>query len=163
MGTTGFVKPVSATAYLDSIKTEINFAKQNGFQELVFTIGNSSLQTALKNYKKEQIVEIGNFVYDSVKIAQKFKFQKIILICGEGKMSKIAQGFKNTHNRFGGINFKEVEKWTNLNLNEVVTMKRVYELIPNKINLDNLIILKVKKQFESWLREKIEMEITVIR
>ena len=36
LGTTGFVKPISAIAYLDSIKTEINFIKENGFKVIIF-------------------------------------------------------------------------------------------------------------------------------
>jgi cobalt-precorrin-5B (C1)-methyltransferase len=43
LGTTGWVKPVSNTAYLDSIATEIGFAKANGYETVVLTLGNRAL------------------------------------------------------------------------------------------------------------------------
>jgi len=130
LGTTGFVKPISATAYLDSIKTEIEFAYKNGFREVIFTLGNSSFEFAKKNYKIEQIIEIGNFIYDSFKIAEKVGFKRVILTLGIGKAVKVAQGFKNTHNRFGSISFLLLKDVIRKNLNieikeEVKTVKRV--------------------------------------
>jgi len=60
LGTTGWVKPISAEAYLDSIKTEIGFIKANGYAKVIFTLGSSSLEYAQSLYNKESIVEIGN-------------------------------------------------------------------------------------------------------
>jgi len=156
LGTNGFVKPISTIAYLNSIKTEINFAKENKFKILVLTIGNISFQDALKNYKKEQIIEIGNFVYDTINLSLKFK--KIVLICGIGKMTKIAQGFKNTHNRFGVIDFKMVEKMVNKNLDGVITMRRVCEIV-EKEDLYQKIEQRAKKQLQIWFNKSIEVKI----
>ncbi len=50
LGTTGFVKPISATAYLDSIKTEINFAYKNGLERLYLL-----LEIAHLNLQRETI------------------------------------------------------------------------------------------------------------
>ncbi len=105
LGTTGFVKPISSTAYINSIRTELNFIKANSFNKAILTLGNSSFNYAKEHYKKEQIVEIGNFVYDSFKIADELKIEEIVFICGIGKAVKVAQGYKNTHNRFGSIDF----------------------------------------------------------
>ena len=69
MGTTGIVKPVSSSAYIDSVKTEIEFAVQNGHKTLYFTLGNSAFNVAKKHSSEEAIIEIGNFVYDAIKIA----------------------------------------------------------------------------------------------
>ena len=110
LGTTGFVKPISSSAYIDSIRTELNFAKSNGYREVVLTIGNSSFAKAKELYSIEQIVEIGNFVYDSIEIANSIGIKRVILICGIGKATKVMQGYKNTHNRFGQIDFKLLQK-----------------------------------------------------
>ncbi len=154
LGTKGFVKPVSATAYLDSIKTEINFAMENGFKTLVFTIGNSSFQKASKSYKKEQIIEIGNFVYDSINF--RWGTLSLVLICGIGKLTKISQGFKNTHNRFGSIDFKAVEKATDKNLDGVISMKRVCEMVGRE-KVEKIMIQKAKKQLKNWFDKNIEI------
>lgn len=110
LGTKGIVKPISSSAYIDSVATEINFANSNAYETLVFTLGNSALKIAELKYDKEQIIEIGNFVYDSIKIAQEVKVKKVLFLCGIGKMTKVYQGFKNTHNRFGSIDFIELKK-----------------------------------------------------
>ncbi len=110
LGTKGIVKPVSSSAYIDSVKTEIEFAVQNGYETLYFTLGNSAFGVAKKHASEEAIVEIGNFVYDSIKIAGEQKAKEVVFLCGIGKMTKVYQEFKNTHNRFGTIDFIQLKK-----------------------------------------------------
>ena len=110
LGTTGIVKPVSSTAYIDSVKTEIEFAKQNDLEPLIFTLGNSAFRIFSEKYDEGQIVEVANFVYDSLEIAQNLKVRKVLFVCGIGKMTKVYQGFKNTHNRFGVIDFERLKE-----------------------------------------------------
>jgi len=105
LGTTGFVKPISTAAYLDSIAVEMGFAKANGYDMVVFTLGNSSLLQAKMDHDEAQIIEIGNFIYDALKIAEGLGFTEVIFYCGIGKAVKVMQGYKNTHNRFGDIDF----------------------------------------------------------
>ncbi len=109
LGTTGIVKPVSSSAYIDSVKTEIEFAKQNEYIPLIFTIGNTTFSTAKERYDEAQIVEVANFVYDSIEISTNLNIQKVVFVCGVGKMTKVYQGFKNTHNRFGSIDFVQLK------------------------------------------------------
>jgi len=110
LGTTGFVKPVSSSAYIDSVKTEIEFAVENNYEVLYFTLGNSALEVAKKHSSEEAIIEIGNFIYDSIKIATSLGVKEVVFLCGIGKMTKVYQGFKNTHNRFGVIDFKQLQQ-----------------------------------------------------
>ncbi len=158
LGTTGFVKPISATAYLDSIKTEINFAYKNGFREIIFTLGNSSFEFAKRNYKIEQIIEIGNFIYDSFKIADEVGFDRATLILGAGKCVKVAQGFKNTHNRFGSIDFKALKRDIRDNLGveireETKTVKHIISIL-NRHKKDKefykLIVYLAEKRLKKW-------------
>lgn len=149
LGTTGFVKPISSSAYIDSIKTELNFAKSNGYREVVLTLGNSSFAKAKEMYNIEQIVEIGNFVYDSIEIANSIGIKKIVFICGIGKATKVMQGYKNTHNRFGQIDFRLLQKEILREFNILVDIERVktvrgvilglnkdkfYKLIKDRVN-----------------------------
>lgn len=110
LGTKGVVKPVSSSAYIDSVATEIEFACGNDYDTIVFTLGNSALKLAQERFDEEQIIEVANFVYDSIEIAVKIEAKKIIFLCGIGKMTKVYQGFKNTHNRFGTIDFIQLKK-----------------------------------------------------
>lgn len=76
LGTTGIVKPVSSSAYIDSVKTEIEFAKQNDYVPLIFTIGNTTFSTAKERYDEGQIVEVANFVYDSIEVSTNLDVKK---------------------------------------------------------------------------------------
>ena len=103
LGTTGWVKPVSNTAYLDSIATEIGFAKANGYETIVLTLGNRALAYAKAHYEAAQIIEAGNFVYDAIAIAKREGIGHVHFVAGIAKGVKVMQGHRNTHNRFGTI------------------------------------------------------------
>ena len=155
LGTTGFVKPVSATAYTDSIKTELNFIKANGYEKAVLTLGNSSLKEALKSYQKEQIVEIGNFVYEAIKEALKRDLE-VVLYIGVAKAVKVAQGLKNTHNRFGSIDFKELQSWVKEDIKDAITIKRVLELTDAKA-FKKQVKKIAKDMIKEWFNKDIEV------
>jgi cobalt-precorrin-5B (C1)-methyltransferase len=172
LGTTGFVKPISNSAYLDSIKTEIEFAKANGYDQIVLTLGNSSFIHAKKLYNQSSIVEIGNFIYEAIEIASNAGFKKAIFICGIGKLVKVSQGAKNTHNRFGSINFEALKKYIHeefniqIDLDRIKTVKGVVEYLDsidlkypqifhNKIKNDAIYI------FREW-NKKINVKIIQI-
>ena len=110
LGTSGIVKPISNIAYLDSIKVEISVAKSECYR-VVFTLGNSAFKFAKENYSTTCIIEIGNFIYDSFNLLKDSNFREVIFIVSIGKMTKVAQGLKNTHNRFGEIDFNLVKLW----------------------------------------------------
>jgi cobalt-precorrin-5B (C1)-methyltransferase len=106
LGTTGWVKPVSNTAYLDSIATEIGFAKANGYETVVLTLGNRALAYAKAHYEAAQIIEAGNFVHDAIAIAQREGIGHVHFVAGIAKGVKVMQGHRNTHNRFGTIDME---------------------------------------------------------
>ncbi len=105
LGTTGFVKPVSNSAFLESIETELSVIVANFGDRAVLTLGNSSLKYAKERYDPMEIVEVGNFVYDAISKADQIGIKVITFVCGIGKAVKIAQGNKNTHNKFGSVDF----------------------------------------------------------
>lgn len=134
LGTRGIVKPVSATAYIESIEAEIDVGAAFDEGVIVFTLGNSAVDFAKEFYDETSIVEIGNFVYDALAKLHKHHFKKIVFITSVAKMTKVAQGFKNTHNRFGSIDFDEVKQWLvdelDLSLDgEFLTLKGVLEAL----------------------------------
>jgi len=173
LGTSGWVKPISATAYINSIKEELNFIKTNNYNDVILTLGNSSLQYAKSKYNYEQIVEIGNFIYDSIKLSQDLKISNIVLICGIGKLTKIAQGFKNTHNRFGSIDFKELQIliYKNLNIKVDIEQTKTVKGISTQLNkIDkeqefiNLIRDIAYRQLNQWFKNiNIKIEISEIK
>ena len=158
LGTRGIVKPVSSSAYIDSIATEIDVAAAQSSELIIFTLGNSAVDFAKEYYDEIQIVEIGNFVYDASKKLQKHNFKKMLFITSAAKMTKVAQGFKNTHNRFGSIDFVKVRAWLQKELNieladeEFVTLKALLAEL-NKEQKERFITLVTQKaliQLQAW-------------
>jgi len=159
LGTTGIVKPVSSSAYIDSVKTEIEFAKQNEFDPLIFTLGNSAFRVSKEKYDEAQIVEVANFVYDSIEISTALEIKKVIFVCGIGKMTKVYQGFKNTHNRFGTIDFVQLrddikkEIGYEVDIESTLTVKGISQEL-EKIGLVDalytMIAKKANEQIKIW-------------
>jgi len=156
LGTTGWVKPISAEAYLDSIEAELSVIKQT-YKKVVFTLGNSSKREALKVYSEEEIVEIGNFIYDGIKMAINLGLD-VILYIGIAKAVKVAQGFKNTHNRFGSIDFKELQEWVGIDLSGVVTVKALCEMV-DEVKFKKMVLSKSKKRLKEWFDKDIDIRI----
>lgn len=159
LGTTGIVKPVSSSAYIDSVKTEIEFAIKNNYKTLYFTLGNSALIEAKKHTDEEAIIEIGNFVYDSIKIATDLDAKEVVFLCGIGKMTKVYQGFKNTHNRFGTIDFEKLQKDIKdelgymVDIKSTLTVKGISQELEKQGLLKefyNMITIKANKQIKLW-------------
>ena len=161
LGTRGIVKPISADAYLDSIEAEVSVANASGSKSIVFTLGNTAHDYANENYDESIVVEIGNFIYDGAIRLKSTKFEKMVFISSVAKMCKIAQECKNTHNRFGGIDFDEVKLWLieELGLNpdtkEYLTLKAVLQTlsIENTKKFSAFLGYKAGKSFEKWFKE----------
>ncbi|NPA82658.1 MAG: cobalt-precorrin-5B (C(1))-methyltransferase [Epsilonproteobacteria bacterium] len=159
LGESGFVNPVSANAYIDSIKEEMRVAFFHK-RRVVFTIGKTSFEMALRSYEKEEIVEIGNFVYDALKMAKSMGFKKIVLIAGVGKITKIAQGKKNTHNRFGNIDFESLKKEFEI-AEDIVTVKRMVEILgKRREEFYTKMVEKAKERVFEWIGERIDILIS---
>ncbi len=158
LGTKGIVKPISSSAYIDSIEAEVDVVAAENQEQIVFTLGNSAVDYAKEIYDEVSIVEIGNFVYDASAILQKHNFEKMVFITSVAKMTKVAQGFKNTHNKFGTIDFKEVRRWLQKGLNidlideEFLTLKAILEeLHPHeKERFVEFLTQKAAEQLKKW-------------
>lgn len=158
LGKTGFVKPVSSSAYIDSVQTEIEFAVKNGYSTLYFTLGNSAFEQAKKQADETAVIEIGNFIYDSIKIANELKVKEVIFLCGIGKMAKVYQGFKNTHNRFGVIDFNKLQQDIKDELNyevdieSTLTVKGISQQL-EKVNLLEDFYTMIDKKANTTIKE----------
>jgi len=171
LGTTGWVKPISTSAYMDSIEVEIGFVQANGYEQIVLTLGNSSLVYAKEYFDEGQIVEVGNFVYDSFCITRDIDMRHIIFVCGIGKMVKIAQGYKNTHNRFGSIDFELLSQDIENNLKITVdtdSTKTVRGLVSQlkeqhlDVKFYDMIKSKASRVAREWFDDEMQIDFRLI-
>ncbi len=154
LGSTGWVKPISSSAYLDSIQAEISVALSSGYDEIVLTLGNSSLEYAQKHYHQTQIVEIGNFIYDALHIASDIGFDRAIFVCGIGKAVKVMQGHPNTHNRFGQIDFIALKELIDSQLSITIDIEQTHTVkgIVGQLGSN-------REPFYRWITSKVEQQI----
>ena len=122
LGSRGIVKPLSNDAYLESLATEVSVALRSD-PRICLTLGNTSLSYAKNtlSFSIENIVETGNFVYETMRMITGEKPTQVTFIAGTGKMARIALGYKNTHSHQGEASvamldflrplFPEVSDW----------------------------------------------------
>lgn len=97
IGTTGIVEPMSDSAWIKTIHLEIEslFLPEN--PEILLYLGNHGKR--LSDHLNLPSVKISNFIGESVSYSHHLGFKKIVLAGHIGKMSKLALGAFNTHNR----------------------------------------------------------------
>lgn len=126
LGTTGYVIPISAKAWLDTIKSSLLFLHENNIDVCVFTPGRFSEKCAMKifkNFSEGYFIEIGDFVSYSIRKAAVYGIKNIILAGQFGKIVKISQGERNTN-----------AKYSNLNLNYIGEIIKKYFNYKNQNN-----------------------------
>ncbi|MHB8292140.1 MAG: cobalt-precorrin-5B (C(1))-methyltransferase, partial [bacterium] len=113
LGTTGYVIPISAKAWLDTIKSSLLFLHKNNIDVCVFTPGRFSEKCAMKifkNFSEEYFIEIGDFMSYSVRKAAVYGIKNIILVGQFGKIVKISQGERNTNAKYSNLNLNYIGK-----------------------------------------------------
>jgi cobalt-precorrin-5B (C1)-methyltransferase len=98
LGTTGIVSPMSSDAVIGTIKSELSVLRATGAGIVCLVPGNYGRRMAmLLGIPENMIVNIGNFVGESLGIVGNLSFEKLILIGQIGKFSKLSAGSLDTH------------------------------------------------------------------
>lgn len=106
IGTSGIVRPFSTDAFIASIRKEIQVAKAVGCTTLVINSGAKS-ERYLKHYLEENheplppqaFVHYGNFIGETLRIAEQEGFRNVLLGIMLGKAVKLAEGALDTHSK----------------------------------------------------------------
>ncbi|MBQ7454362.1 MAG: cobalamin biosynthesis protein CbiD [Selenomonadaceae bacterium] len=100
IGSTGVLRPMSEEAFKNSLVPQIDVAKAEGFDELIFVPGKIGETIAKKiGFPDGAIIQTSNFVGFMLEAAAERNIKQIIL-CGHlGKLAKVAAGVFHTHNR----------------------------------------------------------------
>lgn len=104
LGTQGVVKPYSLDAHLATIRQGLDVAKAAGQAEIVFSTGRrtEALMEALRpNLDRTAFIVIADCRAFALDEAVKRGFDRAAFAFHIGKLAKAAQGFDNTHARFG--------------------------------------------------------------
>lgn len=102
IGTSGIVRPFSTEAFLMSIKKEIEIAKAVGCDTLVINSGAKSeklLKVKYPSFPPQAFVHYGNFVGETLRMADEIGFDDIVIGVMIGKAVKLAAGNLDTHSK----------------------------------------------------------------
>jgi len=103
LGTSGIVEPMSNTALIGAIRTELQVLAATGESKLLLTIGNFGerfAQDVLRLPLHNQI-KCGNFIGETLAAAMELNFKQIIVVGHIGKLVKLGLGITNTHSANG--------------------------------------------------------------
>lgn len=96
IGTSGIVSPLSNEAFVSSIRREMEVAKAIGCKALALVSGKKA-ETILLKDREIRCVHYGNFVGESLKIADELGFEEVVVAIMIGKAVKLAEGHLDTH------------------------------------------------------------------
>ena len=102
IGVSGIVKPFSEEAFIDSIRKCMEVAKASGSERVVINSGGKSerfVKTMYPDLPQQAFVEYGNYIGDTLKIANELGIKNITLGVMLGKAVKLAAGNLDTHSR----------------------------------------------------------------
>ena len=102
IGVSGIVKPFSEEAFIDSIRKCMEVAKASGTDRVVINSGGKSerfVKALYPDLPRQAFVEYGNYVGETLKIANELGFMHVTLGVMLGKAVKLAAGNLDTHSR----------------------------------------------------------------
>lgn len=137
LGTTGIVRPVSATAWTATIEASMTVARAAGLDEVVLSTGRTSELGAqqLLDLPEEAYAMMGDYLEFSLRAAAQHGFKKIHLAGMWAKVMKAAMGIPQTHMRHGALEAADavhfldslgVEPGVLIHLAEVNTAREIY-------------------------------------
>lgn len=137
LGTSGIVEPMSDSALIATIKTELNQQKAIGYKYTLLTPGNYGKNFLYRNYNltKDISVKTSNFIGEALNFANEFKFKGTLLVGHIGKLSKVYSGVFNTHSKYG-------DKRANAFITEAKKLNvsnKIIEKIENAVMTDEMI------------------------
>ncbi len=102
LGTTGIVEPMSEQALVDTIEVTLRQIAAES-KKVIMTPGNYG-NTYIKEQQLDQlgvpVLNISNFLGESLDMASAEKMEEVLLVAHVGKLSKVAAGIMNTHSRY---------------------------------------------------------------
>jgi cobalt-precorrin-5B (C1)-methyltransferase len=102
IGVSGIVKPFSEEAFIDSIRKCMTVAKASGSERVVINSGGKSerfVKSLYPTLPPQAFVEYGNYIGETLKIANELDFKNVTLGVMLGKAVKLAAGHLDTHSR----------------------------------------------------------------
>jgi len=102
IGVSGIVKPFSEEAFIESIRKCMTVAKASGAERVVINSGAKSegfLKARYADLPRQAFVEYGNYIGETLRIANELGIKRVTLGVMLGKAVKLAAGNLDTHSK----------------------------------------------------------------
>ena len=142
IGVSGIVKPFSEEAFIDSIRKCMTVAQASNSDRVVINSGGKSerfVKALYPNLPQQAFVEYGNYIGETLKIANELSIKNVTLGVMLGKAVKLAQGHMDTHSRKATMDKDFIKKMLqetgcDININDITLTRELWEkLPPNKL------------------------------
>ena len=138
IGVSGIVKPFSEEAFIDSIRKCMTVAKASGSERVVINSGGKSerfVKALYPDLPQQAYVEYGNYIGETMKIADELDIKNVTLGVMLGKAVKLAAGHLDTHSRKATMDkefvqqmLKEADCMTDIS--EMTLARELWTMIP---------------------------------
>lgn len=143
IGVSGIVKPFSEEAFIDSIHKCMEVVKASGAERVVINSGAKSerfVRTMYPELPRQAFVEYGNYIGDTLKIANELGIKHVTLGVMLGKAVKLAAGHLDTHSRKTTMDIRFIqqmlqESGITIDISNITLARELWDIIPsNQLN-----------------------------
>lgn len=140
IGVSGIVKPFSEEAFIDSIRKCMIVAKASGTDRIVINSGGKSerfVKALYPTLPQQSFVEYGNYIGETLKIANELNIPKITLGMMLGKAVKLAAGHLDTHSRKSVMDKDFIRQMLDdigchIDISDITLARELWERIPSQ-------------------------------
>lgn len=161
LGTSGIVEPMSETALVDTIRTEMKMLAYGGRKYLAATPGNygeAYAGTTLKLHG-DYTVKCSNFIGETIDMAYECKLEGLLLVGHIGKFVKLAGGIMNTHSKSADCRLEILCTCCLLAGGKPEVLEQILSCVTTDEALNILISAGLLNKTMEFLMEKIEYHI----
>lgn len=138
IGVSGIVKPFSEEAFIESIRKCMHVAKASGAERVVINSGGKSerfVKTLYPELPQQAFVEYGNYIGETLSIANELGIKNVTLGVMLGKAVKLAAGNLDTHSRRSTMDKDFIssmlhEAGCDIDISSITLARELWEIIP---------------------------------
>ena len=140
IGVSGIVKPFSEEAFIDSIRKCMEVAKASGSERVVINSGAKSerfVKVLYPDLPQQAFVEYGNYIGETLKMANELDFKQVTLGVMLGKAVKLAAGHLDTHSRKTTMDLNFIQQMLQdsgitIDISDITLARELWERIPTE-------------------------------
>ena len=138
IGVSGILNPFSEEAFIESIRKCMQVAKASGAERIVINSGGKSerfVKTLYPELPQQAFVEYGNYIGETLSIANELGIKNVTLGVMLGKAVKLAAGNLDTHSRRSTMDKDFIssmlhEAGCDIDISSITLARELWEIIP---------------------------------